>query len=79
MHVYFQFKIIRAHPPQMLSLTRGDSCELTSSYIHKNIPWDLPTVPNKKGSVCIIQSSVNKCALIPCTRPLSPIAYLLAF
>lgn len=52
MYIYFQFKIIKAFPPQMLSLTRGDSCELMSSYIHKNIAWVyIPYITKKDLSV----------------------------
>lgn len=36
----------------MLSLKRGDSCELTNSYIHKNVPWVyLPYITKKDLSV----------------------------
>lgn len=36
----------------MLSLTRGDSCELMSSYIHKNIAWVyIPYITKKDLSV----------------------------
>lgn len=63
----------------MLSLTRGDSCELTSSYTHKNIPWDLPTVHNKKGSVCIVRSRVHKGCVIPCTGHLHQLHICLHF
>ena len=52
MYIYFQFKIIKAFSPQMLSLTRGDSCELMSSYIHKNIAWVyVPYITKKDLSV----------------------------